>query len=532
MNVKTFDAAPNDTLGVSLRDSLRERIAPRWPNADAFYAARDDRTVRVAGLERLAAYAARAVEIHVDPQWAHDVTVQRIALVAANLTARWARRLRVVLPGAAGEARLAPPLRRADLDTLRERIEWETAMADPFGDTTPTADALRLYVGPWRGLAIRADDYQVHAEYWSALGRRGEDVARTDEPAAARRNGIARRDEEATAAAAGLAGALGAADLLKRAIGHDRSCWMPTFAWDTWSSEMATGERAWDRIVRRPAQDRIDQVDMLIAGVGAIGSALLYLIDLVDVDARAKLMLFDRDRVDVTNLNRSPLFTVLDAYEETLKTQAGMRWLNGREGSDGLRTRAGGERLPRIEMRDGLWREHMSELSAIPFDVWVSLTNEDGAWADVPFELPPVVLQGTTTSGWGFGAGRHVPRAEDCTLCRMPRPESVFRGPCAEGEVVPAVAETDLEPVRASLPFLSTASAALILAELMQLQCEGRLVLDLPNDIAADLGAGLPAVVALRRGPTDGCGGCAAARTRAWETLGGKGRFGKLSLRE
>jgi hypothetical protein len=293
---------------------------------------------------------------------------------------------------------------------------------------------------------------------------------------------------------------------------------------------MATGQRAWDRIVERPAPDRIDQVHMLIAGVGAIGSALLYLIDLIDVDVRVKLMLFDRDRVDITNLNRSPLFTVRDAYQEMLKTEAGMRWLRGNGGNDGLRTRAGDKVLPRIETRDGLWREHMSELSAIPFDVWVSLTNEDGAWADVPFELPPVVLQGTTTSGWGFGAGRHVPRVEDCTLCRMPRPEAVFRGPCAEGEVVPETAEADTEPVRASLPFLSTASAALILAELMQLQCEGLPVLNLPNDVAADLGAGLPTVVALRRGPTDGCGGCRAARTRVWERFGGKGKFAGLSM--
>src|SRR4051812_4260797 len=108
MNVKTLDAASPDTFEMSLRDSLSERIATRWPNAEAFYAARDDRTVRVAGLEGLAAYAARAVEIYVDPKSAHDASVQRIALVAANLTARWARRLRVVLAGAAGEARLAP----------------------------------------------------------------------------------------------------------------------------------------------------------------------------------------------------------------------------------------------------------------------------------------------------------------------------------------------------------------------------------------------------------------------------------------
>lgn len=122
--------------------------------------------------------------------------------------------------------------------------------------------------------------------------------------------------------------------------------------------------------------------------------------------------------------------------------------------------------------------------------MWVSLTNEDGAWAAVPFQLPPVVLHGTTTSGWGFSAGRHIPRQEDCTLCRLPRPIAEFRGPCAEGEIG---AEPTGPPVRASLPFLSAASAALVLAEMLKLCVGGKsatdaaTILHLPNDTAADL---------------------------------------------
>src|SRR5437899_2169413 len=110
-------------------DQMRRRIASRWPSADAFYAERDDRTLRV--IKDLHAYVDRAVEIIVDPTLSDDLTVQRIALVAANLTARWARRLRVVMPL---DAPLHANLRRDEFTTLAERIQREMVMADPFGD--------------------------------------------------------------------------------------------------------------------------------------------------------------------------------------------------------------------------------------------------------------------------------------------------------------------------------------------------------------------------------------------------------------
>lgn len=508
----------------SLSAEERARVASRWSSAEAYYAERDDRTRR--GVGELAGFAVRRVEIWVDPIAAADVTVQRIVLVTANVTARWARRIRLVLPD---DVALAAPLQRDAATTLNARVLREMTLADPFGQWTlgPSAkhngDAsgggpLRLFVGPWSaearaaaGAGPEGDDYQVHARSWSALGMRGEESS-----------ALVPACEAALASvpAAGLAGALGAADLFKRAAGHPAAQWLPTFAWDTWTHTLACGPDAWIGLVEHRVPEVIDLGRTLLAGVGAIGSAFVYLADLAPL--RGALTVFDRDRIEVTNLNRSPLFTVAHALDEPEKAYAVAAYLAGR----------GIAAVPIV----GVWRDHASTLADQPFDVWVSLTNEDGAWAQIPFALPPVVLHGTTTSGWGLGAGRHVPRREDCTLCRMPRPHAEFRGPCAEGELQPimhrhveAEGRFTAEEPRASLPFLSVAAAALALAERIKLDA-GPSILDLPNQVTADLSVGLPAVVALTRRSNTECRGCKAAQTNAWVQRRGRSRYAVYSL--
>lgn len=499
----------NGTFGFEpvLTPSDRGRIAARWPRADDFYRQRDDRTARE--VSDVASYSQCRLELHIDPAAAADVTVQRAVLVAANLSARWARRITVVL---ATDVPLASPLRRSGADTLGERLMREMQGADPFGmftiapsGTTSaglTDRPLRLYVGPWVDPSVRLgpDDYHVHSVWWTALGRRGDASSQETDI-----SGLA-----ATAAAAGLAGALGAADLFKRAVGHTPDRWLPTFAWDTWTSGLSTGAGAWTELIPRQVPESLELGNTLLAGIGAIGSAFIYLADLMPL--RGALTLFDRDAIEITNLNRSPLFTVLHALDEPEKTLAVADYLRGR-GID-------------VSRQTGLWREHASTLAEQSFDVWISLTNEDGAWAEVPFYLPPVVLHGTTTSGWGFGAGRHIPGREDCTLCRMPRPAAEFRGPCAQGEITAPVA--DRGPVRASLPFLSTAAAAVVLASYMQL-AEGPAAVSQPNDISVDLSIGLPTVMSLHRAPTPGCRGCHALASTTWQRWGGRGRFGCYS---
>jgi hypothetical protein len=88
---------------------------------------------------------------------------------------------------------------------------------------------------------------------------------------------------------------------------------------------------------------------------------------------------------------------------------------------------------------------------------------------------------------------------------------------------------------RASLPFLSAASAALVFAEMLKLSVglnDSSLfseVACLPNGVAADLLYGLPAVIALKRMASSSCRGCKALNYLAWETKGGRGRYRALS---
>src|SRR6185437_3191193 len=122
-----------------------------------------------------------------------------------------------------------------------------------------------------------------------------------------------------------------------------------------------------------------------------------------------------------SNLNRSPLFTALHAAAGRRKVDVAFEAL-----------RQLGMGAKRIH---GTWRERGDEIARYPFDVWVSLTNEDVALAEIPYQLPPTVIHGTTTSGWGIAFGRHIPGIEDCTACRLPQPHAEFRGPCSEGSV-------------------------------------------------------------------------------------------------
>lgn len=465
----------------------------RWTNAEAFYSERDHRTLLE--VQHLHSYVNRPIEISVPPEVAADPTIQRIVLLASNLTARWARNVHIVVP----DVELASPLRVHGDRTLAARIAREMWEADPFGQwqvgsARCVADGtLRLRVGGGVDANLALKDYIVDASGWSALGQRVS-------------SGLTCERRETTMAAAALAAAIGAADLFKRAIGHTEDRWLGTVNWCTWDHKLTSD---W-RVCRRPVPDLTDVGNLLLAGVGAIGSALIYVLSLAPI--RGRVTLLDRDCIDTTNLNRSPLFTARDAATGLRKTSAGQTFLAGTD--------------LEVTPIDGTWREHGPALSREPFDVWISLTNEDGAWAEVPFQLPPVVLHGTTTSGWGVCAGRHVPRIDDCTACRLPRPKAEFRGPCAEGEVSQT---PEQQPVRASLPFLSTAAAALIASELVKLHVGG-VTNSIPNHVAADFAYGLPTVIGLRLASNSTCRGCQMSRLPLWMQRGGRSRYAPLSL--
>jgi ThiF family len=475
-----------------------EDVRSNWSSAEAFYRERDNRTeLEVIGL---GTYVNVPIEICVEPSLADDLTVQRMTLFAANLTARWARNVKVVLP----HVELIESLRIYGDKTLADRVEREMHQADPFGhfEIGPSVridgDALRLRIGLTRKWSSTAPDteYAVDATGWSSIGRRGQTISSSF-------------PRYATAPAAALAAALGAADLFKRAVGHERRHWMGNVDWCMWTHN-AVGVPG--KLIAEPyVAEGWELGNLLVAGIGAVGSALLYI--LATTPCIGRITLLDRDRVETSNLNRSPLFTAIDAALSRNKTTV------GREAIEAPQCR--------VETVEGSWHEVGQGLSAEAFDVWVSLTNEGGAWAEVPFQLPPVVLHGTTTSGWGVAAGRHIPRVEDCTACRLPRPTAVFRGPCAQGELSSNGLNTN---VTASLPFLSATAGALVAAELLKLRFPG--VSSLPNSVCADFRHGIQAVIPEYYGPTKGCRGCEMAKLPLWSMRGGLGRFSTLSTVE
>jgi len=81
--------------------------------------------------------------------------------------------------------------------------------------------------------------------------------------------------------------------LFKRAIGHRREYWMSNLDWYTWDHTLSTPGEGHAGI--SPAPDVADVGDLLLAGVGAVGSALLYILS--SMRCQGRITLLDRDCV-------------------------------------------------------------------------------------------------------------------------------------------------------------------------------------------------------------------------------------------
>lgn len=160
-------------------ETHREGAWRRWTSAEDFYQERDHRTVL--GVREFAAYTQRTIEIWIDPETIHHRTVQILALVAANLTARWARNVRVIVP----ETCLDLALQRGQCRLLGDRLIAEMKAADPFGNflaaspdrlaTKSLDNPLRLLIGSFsHSPIIQPEDYVILASGWTARGRRGQ----------------------------------------------------------------------------------------------------------------------------------------------------------------------------------------------------------------------------------------------------------------------------------------------------------------------------------------------------------------------
>jgi hypothetical protein len=100
-------------------------------------------------------------------------------------------------------------------------------------------------------------------------------------------------------------------------------------------------------------------------------------------------------------------------------------------------------------------------------DIVLCLADERNVWSDIQYNYPPISFHATTTPNWGLNWGRHIPGRDWCLLCRFKDQVKTKRAMvCSESSIPMKDDETD--PVQGVLPFLSTGSAVLVLAELIK----------------------------------------------------------------
>lgn len=396
---------------------------------EEWYRLRDDRTKRVDGATGFEGYSLGVV---IDPQEASSYTIQLMALIVLNILARWCRKIRIDIPK---ETTSCLPHRKGqNFEDILRQIMRE---ADPFGDFTfgpiPEREVNQvLLIGQNATTPIRPN-VRIDGWGWIAGIQYREDLG-TDPS----------YDENPVGPV--FASCLGVAELFRQAAGmpsaDSPSCWYSLFDFQKADNPSRLINPKHDPQL---ALGRIHQV-----GCGAVGSSLDFLLSLTDW--QSELFLIDFDKVEFTNCNRSLCLNPFDVVRQKYKVDVC---------SEALRP-SGMQPVPFV----GSYNEFISEghfLDSVP-DIILCLANEQNIWSCVQHNFPPLVLHATTTSNWGLNFGRHIPLKEWCIMCRFGNEiEHEFTPECSTGHL--EVGNKN-QSVLGVLPFLSTASATLILSEL------------------------------------------------------------------
>ena len=257
-----------------------------------------------------------------------------------------------------------------------------------------------------------------------------------------------------------------------------------------------------------PEPNRIELGNTQMVGVGSVGSAVLYLIDMLP--AHGVLDLIEPQMVEVENLDRSLIFMANDVGRP--KAHIGKQWLEGRD----LQANA------HVMTYADYVKAYGRSRSEGSLDMILLLANEDNIYSDIQHNYPPIVLYGTTTAGWGINLGRHIPLREECVLCRYPNTTApAFK--CATTKV--AVPKTK-QQIDASLPFLSMAAGVLTVAELIKVQMDEYPVQG--NFAFLDLMGSLDFVDVRQKDKSELCV-CHSQNVEVYRSLLNNSRWGKLS---
>lgn len=191
-------------------------------------------------------------------------------------------------------------------------------------------------------------------------------------------------------------------------------------------------------------------------GTGSVGTAALYFLTLAT--RRFSTILFDMDYVKNHNLDRSPIFTALDAEAKIKKVDATAAYLRS------VGVSATPEPQP-LDQSD-LW----SARQAGTPDIVIGAANERDVRSIIERSAPPLEIYGTTGANWEASVMRQIPLVDACSCCLFPPEVQEAPTICASAEITPLTSE---ETVDAALPFLSFAAGLMVAAEILKAGMRG-----------------------------------------------------------
>lgn len=391
-------------------------MSPTSPNSSAaqFYSRRSDRTARC--LDSQLPPSFRAV-ITVANGWESIPATATCLETIGNLLARFCPHVTFVLSPVQTERltlerglkvmRAADPFGQFDVTTLFTPHDIEIRLGG--GTTTPTSQVACSYDG------------------WTARVS-GQPSAPVIPPDAANYH----------AAGAELAACLAGAAAFRFWIERTTAGVNP-FVFDLYNLDENTAETSSTTPLRYDPR----HLDLLMVGAGSVGSASAYFLPRFGFRGHADVV--DVDKVEVENLDRSPLFGV--EHDGHAKASVAADYLQKR----GVSAKA----------HPYTWNEFVQQNpdSLRTHDVWLALANEHGVRRSMQSNYPPVTLQASTGRNWGVQFGRHTPFVDDCQLDRFPEEPA---GPliCADGPVKLASGKQ----IDAALPFSSFTAGLLVTA--------------------------------------------------------------------
>lgn len=388
-----------------------------------WYKLRNDRQLRYAG--RVLA-ANRPITISVDPVYAATYAGQVCTLVGANLLARMTPALVLDIP----DVMIVDPLPWLGAG-LRQTVLSTIQNADPHAsfEMRPARDNdYSLHLG--RGPA----ENTVHGSGWYAFVGAGRSVV----PDSSGGNPIG-PSFAAIAAAARLFG-------LDLRTGLGGPFLFNAFDWS-------------HRLDSHDPQllENVDFGTIWTIGAGSVGSATLYFLTLATRQFSA--VTFDMDIVKIENLDRSPVFTYLNAEHGTPKSDAVTSYLR----TVGV-AQAESERGPLDHSTRWLSRP-----AGTP-DLVISAANERNVRYVIEQSCPPLQIYGTTGANWVASVIRHIPLVDACSCCIFPPRALQTPMACATGKAPAPRSEVEVD---AALPFLSFSAGLMAAAEILKITLPG-----------------------------------------------------------